>query len=1201
MAPKAPTPRTTRNSRGLRSSPAVASTVTRRSSARRIAGTATTPNAVAPATPTPRPRATNFSVAAAAPLHQIKEEEAGATSTTPSATPATVRRRIFPPPVALPPATPQQPVLSSAPAHLQHPRVSSIRGTPRQQSPRTPLYHPQRYLVRWVDRAPLPAVLSTPESPGHETSRFRARRDQEGEEEFAKELYIAIRNDHLMRDCWCGPPIIYNSRDEAEEGAGHFRFYTTGPDSKNLHVIQKKDDNRWHCICGQKVHPVYTDLLNANGKRPATDSEFDLIAQNEGLETNKSFEKVLPAEPQQQQQQQQEVEVQSQPRSMWDRARGFANSVVATMASPLTNLFGKIRDAYEVVDTRSWSAQDDTIVVKRIKRQAQQHFIPGEQSHNEDDPEFAKLVWAPTPTKRIGYFKLKDFKSSLNDQIAIIDAGKIVSGAATIEQIRAQIDVGYDEPTSIAVLKYQELMFGPVTPELPEAERAEQLLEAYFKYRQTLHQARAFLDELYHPSSFEDIKKEYKSPPRNLALGNYVYRKSARETAELMCFLSSLKEFLPIRRETLETMSKICVDANAVHKQEVVPSFVELPTAGPYVDMPGYFPEDDTVMEPVHLEDMRIEPFYEFRYPSPDLSDSDDELPRNPGMYRKIAKPKGILKPPKQWDAPPSPKPYCPTPQKKRTLAFESPVARFIPPSHIPARVMTPYEAEQLLQAQRKAEILRDKYSVRVFESSKTISRSNSLYPDPTNRWSLDGLEKDDEELGLKYHAQKYEDFLNDVKEDLEEREEKKQKKKEEKREPAPKRDKVLIPAPPRLRTPERKRRELARVAQLNDTLSSPAHPSPYTNPFRQQKNAEQEASKETKPKISAFDRLFNDDEVEKLLIISTQKVQELELNKQIEEEFQAALKREAEEKRQREIEEAALAEKRRLEEERRKKEEERKRLEEQARRRREEQLRKEAEEFLALTGLRRPNRPLIEEMSDDWHEKVADVSMANPATPLAKTPEGQDLVRRDFEEMLLPPTAWLNDNIIIGSILHVADAINYAKKAHATEPKCAAFTSYFYPRLVEHGAKNCARLLRRANVRKNNFFDIETILVPICQNSHWTLAIVRPGQKTVAHIDSLQGGRGKKQVTDKMLELVSTVLEEQYKEDEWKVVDYVAPRQDNGWDCGVFTITNALCIALGVDPNQSYTAGQLTAQRRRLAAVLLNGGFKGDFGIEEY
>ncbi|KAK4165068.1 ubiquitin-like-specific protease 1 [Cladorrhinum sp. PSN259] len=1184
MAPKAPTPRTTRNSRGLRPLPAeTPSRVTRRSARR-----ATTPNVANPATPT-RPRATNFSAATT-------------TTTTPNpttaATPATIRRRIFPPPVALPPATPQPAVAPTSPL-LRHPRVSSIRGTKRQPSPRTPLYHPQRFLVRWVDRTPPPPVLSTPDSPGHETSRFRARRDQEDEEEFARELYIAIRNDHLMRDCWCGPPTIYNSREDAEEGLGHFRFYTTGPEGKNLRVLQKKDDPRWHCICGQKIHPVYSDLLNANGKRPASDSELDLIAQNEGHETKQSVKKVLPSA-----EQQEPAEVQSQPQSIWAQARGCVSSLVATMTSPLTNLFGMIRDAsYEVVDARSWSARNDTIVVKRIKREAQPKPIPGDQPTNEVDPEFAKLIWAPTPTKRIGYFKLKEFKSGLDDQIAIIDAGKIVGGA-NIEAIRAQMETGIDEPASIAVHMYEQYLFGPATPELSEADRADQLLKAYRKYQQSLHEARKFLDDIYHPHNFDDIKKRYKSPPRQFPIGNYEFRRTARVTAELMRFLSSLKELFPIPRETLETMSQICVDANAVHKQEMVPSFVESPARDSHTDMPGYFPEDDAVMEPVNLEEMRIEPFYEFRYPSPDSSESEDDLPKNVGVYRKIAKPKGILKPSKKWDAPPSPKHYWPTPLKKRVLAFENPVSRFIPPSHIPARVMTPLEAEQLLQAQRKAEVLKDKYSVRVFESKKTVSRSSNLYPDPANRWSLDGLEKDDEELGLKYHAQKYNTFLNDVKEDLEEREEKKKKKAEEKPEPVPKRDKVLIPAPPRLRTPERKRREIARAAQLNDTLSSPANPSPYVNPFRQKREdeqAEKEASKETKPKISALDLLFNDDEVDELLKISTAKFQELELSKQIEEEFQTALKRKAEEKRQREIEEAALAEKRRLEEERRKKEEERKRLVEKERRIKEERLRKQAEEFLALTGLRAPKRPLIEEMSDEWHDKVDSISAANPTVSLAKTLEGSDLTRRDFEDMLLPPTAWLNDNIIIGSILHVADAINTAKGVPATEPKCAAFTSFFYPRLLSHGAQGCARLLRRANVKKNNFFDIETILVPICQSSHWTLAVLRPGQKTVAHIDSIRGGRGDKAVTDKMLELASYVLEEQYKEDEWKVIDYVAPKQDNGWDCGVFTITNALCVALGVDPNQAYTARQLTAQRRRLAAVLLNGGFKGDFGVDEY
>jgi Ulp1 family protease len=130
---------------------------------------------------------------------------------------------------------------------------------------------------------------------------------------------------------------------------------------------------------------------------------------------------------------------------------------------------------------------------------------------------------------------------------------------------------------------------------------------------------------------------------------------------------------------------------------------------------------------------------------------------------------------------------------------------------------------------------------------------------------------------------------------------------------------------------------------------------------------------------------------------------------------------------------------------------------------------------------------------------------------------------------------------------------------------------------------------------------DIDTVLIPICAQSHWTLAVIRPGKRTVAHLDSMRGGRGDRNVKAKLLELVAFILEDQFVEAEWSAIDYEAPLQTNGWDCGVFTITNAMCLAVGLNPKSSYTEGELTLQRRRLAAMLLNEGFKGEFSLDGF
>jgi hypothetical protein len=557
-----------------------------------------------------------------------------------------------------------------------------------------------------------------------------------------------------------------------------------------------------------------------------------------------------------------------------------------------------------------------------------------------------------------------------------------------------------------------------------------------------------------------------------------------------------------------------------------------------------------------------------------------------------VAKPTGILKPPKVRDeAPASPK-YVATPDRDRKLSFINPVSKFVPPTHIPTKLVAPQapEAEPFFRAKLKAEVIRDEHSTRMFDTLRTVSEKHNgtllnLGEDP---WSLEGLERDDREMGLTYHAQKYNGFLNGIHDDLGKRAQKE----EERAKPpirAPRRRMVQIPLPPLPSTPVLRQRA-AYIREIN--ARSPGTPSsPGPNPLSRPRAEDQPPKPDEKKRApKTLDDFFAEDDDD--LAISVLKLEQLQIDRQIRDEFESGVQRAIAEKRRREEEEALLAEERRLEEKLRQREEERRR-QEAARRQ------KEVEEFAALTGLRPPTRRLITSLSDDWHARVTNAARANPSAELVKTLEGQPLTRRDFEEKLLPATAWLNDNVIIGSILHIADYINKAQGATDQEPKCAAFTSYFWPRVLSHGPGACGRLLRRAGVRKANLLDIDTILIPICSQSHWTLAVIRPGKRTVAHIDSMRGGNGHEDVKAKLLELVRHILEDQFVEADWRAVDYPAPRQTNGWDCGVFTITNAICMAVGLNPKLAYHERELTLQRRRLAAMLLNEGFKGEFSLD--
>ncbi|KAM0238396.1 hypothetical protein ACHAP5_008634 [Fusarium lateritium] len=267
------------------------------------------------------------------------------------------------------------------------------------------------------------------------------------------------------------------------------------------------------------------------------------------------------------------------------------------------------------------------------------------------------------------------------------------------------------------------------------------------------------------------------------------------------------------------------------------------------------------------------------------------------------------------------------------------------------------------------------------------------------------------------------------------------------------------------------------------------------------------------------------------------------------------------------------------------------------------EAARREAEERLARSGgLRMPNRTFVTPVPSDWHKRAISTLRAAPSTSLAKSAEGVDLRRHDFAKVVAA-SEWLNDEIVNASLLWLDRAINSAagiKDVKQNTRKCFSLGSFFFKRLQDQGVQGTQRTLRRYGVEKRNFLDIDTILLPICERSHWTLLVIRPSKRTVAHMDSIHSG-GNSSYTNRAMAWIKDILEEKFDKDEWKIVLHEAPLQNNGHDCGVHTITNAMCVSLGLNPIDSYTAKDMPEQRIRIACVLLNGGFTGDFDLRVY
>ncbi|OHE92303.1 Ulp1 protease family protein [Colletotrichum orchidophilum] len=275
-----------------------------------------------------------------------------------------------------------------------------------------------------------------------------------------------------------------------------------------------------------------------------------------------------------------------------------------------------------------------------------------------------------------------------------------------------------------------------------------------------------------------------------------------------------------------------------------------------------------------------------------------------------------------------------------------------------------------------------------------------------------------------------------------------------------------------------------------------------------------------------------------------------------------------------------------------------------EARRREEEEkkARKAKEERLLKTGgLRVPRRRLVTSLPVEWTERVNATMRANPQQTLATTAESVSLKRHDFAKVV-PATVWLNDEIVNGALQWLDRYVNVAVGAvdvKAPNRVCVAMGSFFYKRLEENGVQNTERALRRYGVNKNNFLNLETILMPICKNNHWTLLVIRPKMRTVSHMDSFNPA-GSTAHTNRALAWVQAFLGGDYKASEWKAVTHEAPMQTNGYDCGVFTITNGMCLALGLNAIDAYSGEDLPEQRLRIAGMLLNKGFSGEFDLAD-
>lgn len=256
----------------------------------------------------------------------------------------------------------------------------------------------------------------------------------------------------------------------------------------------------------------------------------------------------------------------------------------------------------------------------------------------------------------------------------------------------------------------------------------------------------------------------------------------------------------------------------------------------------------------------------------------------------------------------------------------------------------------------------------------------------------------------------------------------------------------------------------------------------------------------------------------------------------------------------------------------------------------------------------RSPQRELIKSMNKKWEgdidklmSMVTDRNGKYSHLVVTQAPAGTELRVHDFSTVLLSGE-WLNDEIVNSYIEWIVNAANKAandediadgKKTSAV-PRFVAHNSFFYQSfLLEKHGKGTARLMKRKKVPGDSLLEVDSVFIPINKGHHWTIGIVRPMARTIEYLDSFDAPP--EQFSSLVHDWLEDILGSKYVESEWKTPRTKCARQTNGYDCGVFVCTNALCVALGLDTG-CYLERDLVQQRRNIAALLMNRGFTGDF-----
>jgi len=225
-----------------------------------------------------------------------------------------------------------------------------------------------------------------------------------------------------------------------------------------------------------------------------------------------------------------------------------------------------------------------------------------------------------------------------------------------------------------------------------------------------------------------------------------------------------------------------------------------------------------------------------------------------------------------------------------------------------------------------------------------------------------------------------------------------------------------------------------------------------------------------------------------------------------------------------------------------------------------------------------------------------------HPQQIIAKNLNSGDTIQRTSIRRLRPGK-WLNDEVIHYFFVMLAnrDASTTSQRMNENQtPRRSHFyKSFFLTKLLDEGGTNQYAYSNVKSWSKNvpgqDIFLLDKIFIPVnLSNVHWACAVIFMQERRIQFYDSM-GGDGKY-----YLDALFRYVKDEWKNkndgkelphaDEWKLVTCRpdTPRQENGFDCGVFTCMFADFLSMGYP--LLFTQSHVTQCRERIALSIMQG-----------